>query len=230
MRRLDTESLSFWEETSHQYHHQLTDKALSYLTGRGLSTGAMDYYRIGYVAEPAVGHEMYKGRISLPILKKRAVVGYQFRCIDDHDCKETKCAKYLTDGEQWLFNTAALDEPGDAIGYCEGAFNAYVLSYECGIPTMGIPGADSWKGHPWWADLSKGHRYKYFFCDNDNRNEKNPGVKLGREAKKDIPPLKLVIMPEDEDPNSTYLKYGKEEIYQRAGYTPQKPRHLELVS
>lgn len=230
MHRLDDESLRSWEEASRRYHKDLNDKALSYLTGRGLSMSTVDYCRIGYVDDPMPGHESYRGRIALPILKRRAVVGFQFRCIEDHSCKEARCAKYLTDGEQWLYNTNALDEPGDVIGFCEGAFNAYILSYEVGIPTMGIPGVESWRGHPWWADLVKGHRYKYFFADNDASNDKNPGMRLAHEAKKSIPSLKTIPMPEDEDPNSTYLKYGAEEIYRRAGYSPPATRHLELVS
>ncbi|MEU8317127.1 hypothetical protein AB0C33_02050 [Nonomuraea sp. NPDC048881] len=230
MRRLDSESLKFWEETSHRYHEQLTETALSYLAGRGLSMAAVDYYRIGYVDDPAAGHDDYRGRIALPILKKCGAVGFQFRCIEDHRCKDAKHAKYYTDGDQWLYNTAALDEPGDVIGFCEGAFNAYILSFECGIPTLGIPGADSWKGHPWWADIAKGHRKRLFFADNDASNDKNPGVRLGKEAAKDVLGLKLILMPEDEDPNSTFLKFGREEIYRRAGYVPPSRRHLELVS
>lgn len=220
MQRLDPESLRFWEETSRQYHKQLNEKALSYLHGRGLSMQTVDSCRIGYVDDPPVGHEIYAGRIAIPILKRLAVVGFQFRCIEDHRCKDFKHAKYLTDGGQWLYNTAALDIPGDTLGICEGGINAYVLTYECGIPTLGFPGTESWKGHPWWIDITKGHRKVLVFADNDSSNEKNPGMRVAHQILKDIPRARLVTLPEDSDPNSCYLDYGREEIYKRSGYTP----------
>lgn len=229
MRRLEPELLRFWEEASLKYHKDLGERAVAYLTGRGLSMSTVDCCRIGYVDDPMPGHEPYQGRIALPVLKRRAVVGFQFRCIEDHSCKAERCPKYLTDGDQWLYNTAALDEPGDIIALCEGAFDAYILSYEVGVPTMGIPGVESWKGHPWWADVVKGHRYKYFFADNDAGTENNPGLRLAREVRQSIPSLRIVPMPEGEDPTSTFLRYGAEEIYRRSGLTPPT-RRLELVS
>jgi hypothetical protein len=230
MQRLDGESLKFWEDSSKKYHQDLDEKALSYLTGRGLSTEAVASYRLGYVADPLPGHEAYQGRIAIPILKKLCVVGFQFRCIEDHSCKDAKCAKYLTDGGQWLYNTAALDIPGDVLGICEGGFDSYVLTSGCGIPTIGIPGVEAWKGHPWWPDLTKGHKKVLIFADNDTSNEKNPGMRLAKEILRDVPRARLVTLPPDSDPTDTYLKYGREEIYKRSGYTPPTQRHLELVS
>jgi len=36
---------------------------------------------------------------------------------------------------------------GNFIAVCEGEIDAITLSYSCGIPAVGVPGANAWK-HP----------------------------------------------------------------------------------
>lgn len=229
MERLDPELLKFWGETSWAYHNQMEKGGgcHSYLSGRGLSEQSMGCYRLGYVRDPYLGHESMRGRLVIPVLKKLECVGLKFRCIEDHSCKDFGHAKYLTDGSQWLINTSAIDKPGDILAICEGEIDSYILDGECGIPAVGVPGVDAWSGHPWWVDLLRGHKKVLMFADNDSANPKNPGMRLAQKVLADIPRARLVTLPENMDVNETFLKYGKAEIYRRAGLDQQ---YLELVA
>lgn len=173
-------------------------------------------FRLGQVIEPLPGHEMMTGRIVIPYIKKLAVVGLKFRCISGHDCKAEKCPKYLNDGNQWLFNTTALDVPSSFVSIAEGELDAIILS-QCGIPSVGIPGVDAWKSHEWWPELFKGHRKVLIYADNDTSKDKNYGHDLAKRIMHDVPRARLVTLPEDSDVTDTYLDYGPQELYARAG-------------
>jgi hypothetical protein len=103
-------------------------------------------YRLGWVSNPLPEHEMMRGRLCIPYLKKSGIVALKFRCIQGHKCKDFGHVKYLSDGSQWLYNTFALDLPGDTIGVCEGEIDAITLN-SIGVHAVGIPGVESWKGH-----------------------------------------------------------------------------------
>lgn len=218
MQRLDSEQIKFWEEASWEYHHQMTEEGLSYLAGRGISTDSVKTFRLGQVIDPLPGHEMMRGRIVIPYIKKLATVCLKFRCIEDHDCKLAKCPKYLNDGNQWLFNTADLDVPSSYVAIAEGEFDAIIL-HQAGIPAIGIPGVDAWKSHEWWPELLRGHRKAFIYADNDTSKDKNYGHDLAKRIMHDVPRARLVTLPEDSDVTDTYLDYGPQELYMRAGLT-----------
>ena len=46
-----------------------------------------------------------------------------------------------------LYNVLALQQAGDFIAVCEGEIDAITLHYKCGVPAVGVPGANSWKPH-----------------------------------------------------------------------------------
>lgn len=217
MERIDSELLKSWEQASWMYHRQLSQKGLSYLTGRGINSNSVETFRLGEVVDPLPGHEMMVGRICIPYIKKLATVALKFRCTQDHQCKDAGCVKYLSDGKQWLYGTADIDLPSPAIGIGEGEFDKIILS-QIGIPSVGVPGVESWKSHAWWTEVLKGHRRVLVFADNDASNEKNPGFRLGREIMKDLPRARLVVLPDDHDVTSTYLEFSPEELYKRSGW------------
>lgn len=210
--------MKFWEEASWEYHQQMTPEALSYLDGRGISMDSVKTFRLGVVSDPLPGHEMMRGRIVIPYIKKLAVVGLKFRCISEHDCKAEKCPKYLNDGNQWLYNTSDLDAPSSFVAITEGEFDCIIL-HQAGIPAVGVPGVDAWKGHEWWPELFKGHRKVLIFADNDSSKEKNYGHELAKRIMHDVSRARIVNLPEDHDTNETYLTFGPEELYMRAGLT-----------
>jgi hypothetical protein len=191
-------------------------EGLTYLSGRGVTMDSVETFRIGQVVEPLPGHEMMRGRICIPYIKKRATVALKFRCIRDHDCKVEKCPKYLADGSQWLYNSAAVDAVCTHIGVSEGEIDAIILT-QSGIPSVGVPGVEGWQGHPWWSEIFRGHRRILVFADNDTSNDANPGFKLARQILKDLPRAKHIVLPDDMDVNETFLEFGVEELYKRAG-------------
>jgi DNA primase len=215
-KRPSREQQTSWEQASYLYQSQMTQECLSYLHGRGLNTETIDYFRLGYVANPIKGHEMFRGRLCIPYIKKRKTVALKFRCIENHECGEVpKHTKYLCDGEQWLFNTNDISAK-DYVAVAEGEIDAMVL-HQIGIPAVGIPGVKAWRGHPHWHGLPASVPRVYMYADNDTSKETNYGLELGREIKKDVPGSILVTLPEDSDVNSTYLDRGPEDLYERAG-------------
>lgn len=216
MERLDESLMKFWEEATQAYHSQISEVGLTYLKRRGISMDSVTHFRLGEVIEPLPGHEMMRGRIAIPYIKKRGIVAISFRCIQDHKCKEVQCPKYLRDGNQWLYNTADVDAPSSLIGISEGELDSIIL-HQCGLPSAGIPGVEGWKGHPWWPLVLKGHTRPLIFADNDTSNDKNPGMRLAKEIQRSLPRARLVVLPDDMDVNETYLTYGPEELYKRAG-------------
>jgi hypothetical protein len=49
--------------------------------------------------------------------------------------------------ETRLYNVSALHRASEFIAVCEGEIDAITLDYKCGIPAVGVPGANSWKRH-----------------------------------------------------------------------------------
>jgi hypothetical protein len=216
MNRLDPEQMKFWEEAAGAYYKQMTGAGLSYLNGRGINTDSVEIFQLGEVVDPLPGHETMLGRICIPYIKKCGVVALKFRCAQAHDCKAVKCPKYLLDGNQWLYNTAAVDVPSTFLGISEGEMDTIILC-QSGIPSVGIPGTEAYSAHPWWPEVLKGHGRIYVFADNDTSNEKNPGWKLASEILRSLPRARKVILPDDMDVTDVYLKFGPEELYRRAG-------------
>jgi len=61
--------------------------AEEYLASRSLSEESIHKFALGYVAEPAVGHERFKGMLAIPYLRRAPlgswkVVGMRFRVLD----------------------------------------------------------------------------------------------------------------------------------------------------
>jgi DNA primase len=159
-------------------------------------------------------HSKYAGMICIPYVTKLAgVVSLKFR--QPHACIEA-CghAKYIGPYETRLYNTLAMDQ-ADRLGYiaaCEGEVNALTLDYLCGIPAVGIPGAEMWKAHPEWRELFKGYGRVLFFPDNDEAGERLAGC-IGR----DIDTLKIVKLPDGADANKAFMEIGADEIRRIAG-------------
>ncbi|QAY03751.1 DNA primase/polymerase [Mycobacterium phage Petp2012] len=100
--------------------------AEEYLASRGLPPSnplINEKFRLGYVADPVRGHEMYKGCLAIPYLRwapdeKWQVVSIRFRRLDDVEGKP----KYMTQAgdRPRLYNTLALLEPSHTVAIAEG--------------------------------------------------------------------------------------------------------------
>lgn len=191
-----------------EYHSQLDEAALAYLAKRGLDTDhAIETLRFGVVRSPRPEHTRYTGRLVIPYIgPKGNVYSMVFRCIEEHDCKELGCPKYLAlDGERRMYNTRALMAQTDYLFVTEGELDAATLA-ACGWPAVGIPGANAWKPH--YARMMAGFPRVVLFADGDDA-----GDKLAHAFRRALPSSGIVKMcQQGDDINSLFMREGKEGI------------------
>lgn len=163
---------------------------------------------LGFVAEPLAGHEMYRGCLAIPYLRWSwesgwQVVSIRFRRLDDSK------PKYMTvAGDQpWLYNTIALIKHSPVVAITEGEIDA-ITAQVCGIPTVGVPGAQMWK--PYFRELFLGYRDVFILADGDE-----PGMDFANKVASTIPGAKVIPSPAGEDVNSLVLKQGRDALLQK---------------
>ena len=115
----------------------------------------------------------------------------------------------MTGAETKMYNVLDIERAGDSIGICEGELDTLTLSQCVGIPCIGVPGANSWKKH--YTRLLADFERVFVFADGDQ-----PGQEFARSLTRELP-VTIVQMPDNEDVNSAYVKYGAEFIRDKAG-------------
>lgn len=162
--------------------------AEEYLEIRGLTFPGVERYVLGYVADPAPGHEQYRGMLSVPYLRPGDCATLRFRCLDDHE--HVGHGKYNTvaGDSPWLYNTEALG--GDVVGIAEGELDAIVASRV--VPTVGVPGVSAWQ--PYWDRLFEGYEKVYVFTDSDE-----PGRRFTAELAQRLNNVDRILFDEGED-------------------------------
>lgn len=213
MQALSKEHLLSLSNTASQYAEHLDDAA-GWLEARGIDLDHARYEGLGVVRNPPAIHEQYEGRLSIPYITDFGPVNMSFRCLEDHSCKEEGHGKYLklkkTDPDQPadLYGVRSFDDATDWIGITEGELDSLVLR-QIGIPAIAVPGASNWEDH--WRNVFEDLSRVYVFADADDA-----GMKLYERFrdKLDMPVLR-VKLPQGEDVNSTYLKYGAQAIVDR---------------
>lgn len=187
-----------------------------YLGTRGLTSPsaakAVGKFRLGFVEDPILGHEMYRGFLAIPYLRWSqengwSVVSIRFRCIHDHE--HVGHGKYMTvSGDRpRMFNTLALLQPSPVVAITEGEIDA-ITAQACGIPTVGLPGAQAWQR--WFREPFLGYRDVLILADGDDA-----GMKMAQTVAKTLPNARIVPMPAGEDVNSLVLGQGKEALLER---------------
>lgn len=134
------------ERSAETYHAQLDDAARAYLEGRALGGRVIETHRLGVVRNPIKGEERFRGRLAIPYIgPKGNVYGMNYRCMEDHDCKELDHPKYDKPAglPSRMFNTQALMAPTDYLFVTEGEIDAISVT-ACGWPAVGMPGANVW--------------------------------------------------------------------------------------
>lgn len=220
---LDEEQRKSLEEACNLFQAQMDKAGLSYLNGRGIDSVTAKEFRLGRVVDPPPEYRMYRGRIAFPVLKRVGCTGFAFRCIEDHNCKELGHSKYITKGTQQIYNAKDLENSDRVIAICEGQPDTVILSGVVGIPAVGIPGVQSWKGHPWWKSLFSGFRRVLYFGDNDAGKERNYGSELGEVICSDIPQAEVISLPDPPegkdkvDVTDTFLSHGPDYLLEVSG-------------
>ncbi len=131
--------------------------------------------------------------------------------LDDLPTDEALAPKYMgmTGVETKMYNVLDIDRAGDWIGICEGELDTITLSACIGIPCIGVPGANSWKKH--YTRLLADFERVFVFADGDQ-----PGKEFASSLARELP-VTVVQMPDEEDVNSCYVKYGSQYIRERMG-------------
>jgi DNA primase len=185
--------------------------AEDYLRSRGITVEVARLARLGVVAEPEIGHEAFLGRLSIPYVTKSGVVDLRFRSLNP--AVEPKYMG-MTGADTKMYNVLDIERAGDWIGVCEGELDTITLSKCIGIPCVGVPGANSWKKH--YTRLLADFERVFVFADGDQ-----PGKEFATGLARELP-VTIVSMPDGEDVNSVYVKYGAEYIRDKIGLNDER--------
>jgi len=180
--------------------------AEDYLRSRGIPLEVARLAQLGVVARPEIGHEAFQGRLSIPYITKTGAVDLRFRSLNP--AVEPKYMG-MTGADTKMYNVLDIDKANDYIGVCEGELDTITLSACVGIPCVGVPGANSWKKH--YTRLLADFERIFVFADGDQ-----PGTEFARSLARELP-VTIVQLPEGEDVNSAYVKFGAGYIREKAG-------------
>ena len=194
------------QETADRYAEAISDEALAYLAGRGISEEVAARYRLGTITDPIEGHQGYEGWISIPYFTALDMcVGFKFRRLDDGKPKYGSPIGQKTH----LYNVTATMSPTKNIVICEGEFDAIIMDAAVGVPAVGIPGVAAWK--PFYPKLFNGFDTVYIVGDNDIKEDgSNPGAEFSRRVAGEVTNSQIVQLPPGMDITDFYLANGKE--------------------
>jgi DNA primase len=207
LQTLSAEQRRFFEQAATTYQNDLLGdtSAQAYLATRRISLADAGTFRLGVVRRPLPGHEALTGRLVIPYLTPAGVVNFSFRCLRKHDCKESRCPKYLPiEGmERNLFNVLDLKKDSPFICVTEGELDALALSL-AGLPAVGVPGVKNWKKH--FSRCLEDFEVIYAIGDSDDAGTKFNSF-LARETR-----ARPIRMPPGEDCNSLFVKGGADAL------------------
>lgn len=199
--------IDLWTKAADSYHQSLEGSpAEEYLLKRGILDGA-ERFKLGYVAEPAPGHEdRLKHHLSIPYITEAGVVGFKFRRIDDGD------PKYMipTGQKHHLYNVSAILHAVREVLIVEGEIDA-ISATLAGHPAVAVAGVNAWKPH--FARCFDGIGRVIIATDNDVKEDgSNPGQELARRLQDAIPQAIRVSLPPDSDINSIIMDQGAQAL------------------
>ena len=210
---LSTTQSKLLSEAAQRYAQAISEEALAYLEGRGISEVTAARYSLGTITDPIEGHQGYTGWISIPYYTALDIcVGFKFRRLDDGKPKYGAPVGQKTH----LYNVTATTYDSSRIVICEGEFDAIIMN-EAGIPAVGVPGVAAWK--PFYPKLFTGFDVIYVIGDNDTREDKdtNPGAEFARRVASEVLNAQIVQLPPGMDITDFYLANGKEALTNLVG-------------
>lgn len=213
MAKLSKEQRQYLERAWATYSPHLNDAA-EWLAGRGVDLEHARSRGLGVVRNPLPGHEPAEGYLAIPYLTKTGPVNFNFRCLQDHDCKSTpNHSKYWKrkGSAVNLYGVQSIAWADDWIVVTEGELDALIWQ-QVGVPALAIPGAENWKEH--WANLLEDFSRVYLAEDGDNAG-KDLWIAMSEHIDQSNTMVVRMRMPDGEDTNSMYLKYGKDYLLGR---------------
>lgn len=213
MERLSDSQRSSLQEAVTVFAAQFPgSQAEEHLAERGLLGDALAEqtakFRLGYVGDPLPGFEKYQGMLAIPYLRWHPRHGW--------GCVSLRFRRLGEDGPKYrtmpgdrprLYNTPALNLPVREVGITEGEMDA-ITATVCGLPTVGVPGAQAWRPH--FAELFRGYRTVYVFTDGDE-----PGDKFGESLASAMSNVKVIPARPGEDLNSILQSDGPGAVAER---------------
>jgi len=182
--------------------------------GRGVSLEFAASRGLGVVRNPLPGHEPARGYLAIPYLTDKGPVNFNFRCIQDHNCKEIPHhSKYWKrkGSPVNLYGVQAVSWADDWIVVTEGEIDALIWQ-QIGVPALAVPGAENWKDY--WANLLEDFSRVYLAEDGDNAG-KDLWIAMSEHIDQGNTMVVRMRMPDGEDTNSMYLKQGKDYLLGR---------------
>lgn len=211
--RLSKEQRQYLERAWETYAPHLHDAA-GWLEARGVEVEHAASRGLGVVREPLPGHEAAAGYLAIPYLTDAGPVNFNFRCIQDHDCKQipnhSKYWRRKGSGVN-LYGVQSLQWADDWVVACEGEIDALIWQ-QIGVPAIGIPGAENWKPH--WANVLEDFSRVYLAEDGDKAG-KDLWIAMSEHIDQSNTMVVRMRMPDGEDSNSMYLKQGKDYLLGR---------------
>lgn len=194
------------EEATEEYQAQLQDddEALTYLEGRGITSEAQDYFRLGIVRKPQDGHESYLNRLAFPYITPTGVVTIRFRVLGKPSEKQAKFLS-LPGDESRLYNTQ--DLPGSyEIYLCEGETDT-IACWQAELPAVGLPGASQWQSNSRIYSRIFANRRVTVLVDNDDQGA---GLSFAQDVYRTLGGCKSIVMPQGHDVSSFIQEDGTE--------------------
>lgn len=184
----------------------MTADGAQYLTDRGIGKEVANYFRIGMVANPLPGDDLYRGRLSIPYLTPSGVVGVKYRAIDNTE------PRYLTSSGatmKRLYNTSVLLDPHLTVYLCEGEIDTITASM-CGLPAVGVPGVDTWEKKNYRAFRN---RRVIILADGDDKGQ---GLQFAETVMANVDNCGIILF-DGTDVNKFYVDYGKDALLEKVG-------------
>jgi hypothetical protein len=151
-----------------------------------------------------------------PYLTRNGVRSLKYRRLTEGKPKNL----YIKGITHRLYNPAAYHDASGTIGIAEGEADAIVATEFLDIPTIGIPGVESWKpNRRTWAPIFKNFERVIMFTDGDEINP-DTGLRPGEELGKMIVEalgwrVKLVKCPIGEDVSSMVASGREKELLEK---------------
>lgn len=196
------------EEAVARYEKAVSVDAARYLLGRGIEEATSRTFRLGVAADPAPGHEKFRGMLALPYLHHSGYpLTVRFRCIQDHNHREHGHGKYMgiSGDTARMFNVGAVLRAGSEIHVTEGEFDAIILN-QLGLPAVAIPGATGWRSH--YRVLLAGFSRIWIWGDPDEA-----GAELVNAITRSLRQAKAVRLKEG-DVTENYLAFGANHLHE----------------
>ena len=188
------------EETVTRNHGNI-DQVGGYLSTRGITKEVAVMFRLGYVTGDHPADNDYAGRLSIPYLTPAGPVDIRYRVLAGEG------PKYLSrpGASTKLFNVKDLHIDSPVLYVTEGEMDCVTVSGMCGLPCVGVPGANNWANH--FKLLMSDYQKVVVLCDGDEA-----GRQFGKTVCKEVDTAVAVSMPSGMDVNDVYVSGGREAV------------------